>query len=69
VEGERKKKKLISKKDKTEIVPNLNEGVIMKHYKVPFRKCYTPGLIKVIKWTVWCHVVLRIWPEAYSPKV
>lgn len=37
----------------------------MKGYrKVPFRECYTTSIWQCIRWTIWCHVVLRLFPNA-----
>lgn len=33
-------------------------------YKVPFRRCYTDNFLDWVKYTLWCHIVLRIWPTA-----
>ena len=33
-------------------------------FKVPFRAIYTDTLVTWAKTTFWCHVVVRVFPEA-----
>lgn len=35
-------------------------------WKVPFRQCYAHTFWAMIRYAVWCHVVLRIYPHAYD---
>ena len=39
-----------------------------KGYKVPFRMIYCETIGQWVRETVWCHIVLKIWPNATSTK-
>ena len=43
-----------------------HKGFDRKMWKVPFRQCYTHSFICWVKWTIWCHLVLKIYPTAYD---
>lgn len=36
----------------------------MNSYKVPFRHCRAETLSGWVRYTLWCHVVLRLFPYA-----
>jgi hypothetical protein len=38
-------------------------------YKIPYRQCYADTLTSWMRWTLWCHLVLRVFPDASSPTV
>ena len=39
----------------------------MINWKVPFRNCYADSFAGWVKYTLWCHVVLRVFPFASDP--
>lgn len=35
-------------------------------YKVPFRMVYCDTLVDWIRYTLWCHVVIKLWPNVFD---
>lgn len=35
-------------------------------WKVPFRQCYTDTFVGWVKLTIWCHFVIKVFPNAYD---
>ena len=35
-------------------------------FKVPFRECYCNRFKDCVKHTIWCHFVIRIFPNCYD---
>lgn len=38
-------------------------GSVDGHWKVPFRQVYCESFRDMLKQTIWCHVVLRLFPD------
>jgi len=38
------------------------------NWKVPFRQVYTNSFREWVKWSIWCHFVIRVFPGARDLK-
>lgn len=35
-------------------------------WKVPFRQVYCATLVECLRQTIWCHFVIRVWPNCIN---